>query len=230
MNKLYTLLLSLSIFVLPSLSTAQLQVDRAILNFKAGERPVQNVLLSNSGGSPFGITVVVKEMINPGSPEEEGIETKNLIVSPKRFTIKNGTQRTIRLLLKKPPTENEHVYRVQFLPRFEGFDDDEAKNGGKSTQLKVITTVGLLILVDPLKREEKLVWNRAGNSIAFKNEGNSYVYLDQGKSCRSSTEDCDPLPVNRVYAGNDWTVSAPAGTTVLYRKTTSNGTENIVVE
>jgi P pilus assembly chaperone PapD len=157
------------------------------------------------------------------------VSTKDLIVSPRRFSIQGKGQRTIRVLLKKPLGQDEQVYRVKLTPKFQGFPGENQSSAEKKTQLRIITTVGLLILADPLEAKPELVWERKGDNIIIKNQGNSNIYLDQGESC-SSAGACKPLPANRLYAGNTWTVTAPEGQKVSFQSKSSTGYEKIAIE
>ena len=110
-----TLLLISSLLVMTlgisSEAIAQISVDRVYIRFTPDARPVQNVILRNNGKEPAYINVVTDEMINPGEKNEERVPTTKLLVSPKRFSLDPGGQRTVRLLLKEKFGENEQVYR-----------------------------------------------------------------------------------------------------------------------
>jgi len=212
-------------------AAAQITVDKVILNFKPGERPVQNVVVRNTGKTPMGIEVIPDVMVDPGTANEKRVPTKDLIVSPKRFSIKAEGQRTIRVLLKKRLGEMEQVYRVKLAPKPQGFEHDpSAPSGKKSTEVRIITTVGLLVFGEPIKASPNLTWERSGNQITFKNSGNINIYLDKGQQCIAEGSDCEALPAKRMYPGNTWQVAAKKGKKVFFRKKLKEEFENILIE
>ena len=224
------ILLLTFLFLLVPQAKAQISVDRAILRFPTGSRPVQNVIVRNGGEEDMGIEVVPEVVENPGSPEEKRVKTKDLIISPKRFSIKGKGQRTIRLLVKKPFTDQEQIYRVRLLPQPRGFGD-EASGKVKATKLRVVTTVGLLVLVDPKKVQPELEWDLGDKKLTFKNKGNTNIFLDEGRACKSEGASCEELPATRLYPNTDWNVKLPEGKKfVTYRKKVAGEFESFVVQ
>jgi len=215
---------------LGSQAESQLLVDRVILALKTGQRPIENVVIRNSGDQTLFVSVTPDVMIHPGLPDERREETGDLIVSPKRFSLDPGGQRTVRVLLKKPLGGAEQVYRVKFVPEDRGFGKDvPAISSGKQTTLKVLTGIGILILVEPTEPSPKLKWKRDGDTLTFTNEGNVNIFLSEGRACRASGEDCSVLAVDRLYPGNTLKVKAPADTVVAYRQEIRGEFQELVI-
>lgn len=226
--------ISAAVFVLlllPLAAAAQISVDRVIVNFKKGELPVRNVVVTNGGKEPLYVTAVSDVMVKPGTAEEARQPTEDLVVSPKRFSVEPGGQRTVRLLLKRKLGDEEQVYRVKFLPQGSEFDAQEMADSGKGrkTQLKVLFSVGMLIFAEPLEIQPKLEWKREGNEVVFRNTGNVNVMLEDVKLCKSADAECSEHPSNRLYPGNEWKVQAPSALHVQMRKQVGDAYESLVI-
>lgn len=209
---------------------AQVSVDRAIIYFHAGDRPIENIVVRNSGEETLSITANPDLMVNPGSPTERREASEELLVSPKRFALEPGGQRTVRLLLKKPYSDLEQVYRVTFVPESRGFGkEEESIAAGKKTMLKVLTGMGILILVEPKVPESKLEWSRKQGKFAISNTGNINIFLSDGKACQNEGENCQSLPVSRLYPGNTIEASVPDDRTIRYRKEVRQQFEEVVI-
>ncbi|NDC38471.1 MAG: molecular chaperone [Proteobacteria bacterium] len=194
----------------PAPTAAQITVDNVIVHLGVAERPVHNVLVGNSSNQPSYVKVEIEAMKAPGQ-SDEFIPTQDLLVSPKTFSVEGNGQRTVRLLLKTPPTDRERVFRVSFIPQDKGFGGEEVRHSqdGVTTVIKVMTGVGMLVFADPAKPVEELRWERVGKSITLVNSGNVNVYLGDGESC-SPDKNCSKLPSKRLYqAGKHEVTSAP---------------------
>jgi P pilus assembly chaperone PapD len=191
---------------------------------------MQNVVVTNGGSDALGIEVQPEAVARPGFADERREATGALIVSPKRFSIDAGGQRTVRLLLREPPKDQEAVYRIKLLPQPKDFGaQGGAGQGEKRTMLRVITTVGLLVFAEPPLSRDAFSWKWEGGALVFRNEGNANVYLENGTACRAPEQGCEELPANRLYPGNSWTVHVPRGKLVVYTKRTPRGFENISI-
>ena len=215
----------------PMTAEAQISVDNVIMTFSRKERPVRNVVVRNSGDAAVYITVQPDVMIRPGFEDEERVETGDLIASPKRFSLAAGGERTVRLLVKKPPQDEEQVYRVKFLPQAKEFGEELVREKGKTkTMLKVIFSVGILVFVEPKELKPHLKWERNGSTVTFQNAGNVNIFLDEGKYCSDDGEDsCESLPGTRLYPGNIWSVTIPGPKAATYRKKAGGEFETIVI-
>jgi P pilus assembly chaperone PapD len=174
---------------------------------------VHNVIVGNSSKNPAYVKVETVAVQEP-EKSEKVVPTSELLASPKTFSIEPNGQRTVRLLLKSPPTDKERVFRVSFIPQDRGFGEEVVQNqDGVKTVIKVLTGMGILIFADPLKPVENLSWERVGNKIIFTNTGNVNMYLGDGQSC-SQAGVCSKLPSKRLYATNQFEVISPLENTV----------------
>lgn len=216
-------------------SFAQISVDQVIITFEPGQNPVRNVVVQNSGADTLGVEINPEEVIRAGFKDEHKVATKDLIVSPKRISLPPGSQRTIRLLLKSLPETEEKVFRIALLPKLEGFTPEEQSTSSKKTEIKVITTVGLLVFAVPQKPNPQLVWKKESNKIIFNNTGNTNFYLEQENNCESTPgkeeQKCSSTTkATRLYPGNTWTVDAPKNQKATFRKQSFSGYETIEVK
>src|SRR5262245_50938369 len=112
-----TFLLSFLALLLPGVGPraahAQITVDRVIVLFKNSQRPIDNIVVKNTGDKALYVTVEPDVMVNPGDKDESRVHTTDLLVSPKRFSLDPNGERSVRLLLKKPHGDEEQVYRVK---------------------------------------------------------------------------------------------------------------------
>ena len=224
----FLITLIITVVALPAL--AQVSVDRAIVNFRRGDRPYHNVVVSNSGTEALYVTVVADEMIRAGFDDEKRGATESLLATPKRFSIQPQEQRTIRLVLKKPLQENEQVFRVKLLPQAKEFESEGVKKPGeKKTSLKVLFSVGLLVLAEPAKVNAKLSWERSGNQVKLLNEGNVNILFEEVRHCAAEEQDCRTLPAVRLYPQNTISFPVDAKRTLFIRKQVGEEYESLVI-
>jgi P pilus assembly chaperone PapD len=200
---------------LPTQAKCQITVDNVIVHLGVSERPVHNVIVGNSSNAAAYVKVDVEAVKEPGNSEET-IPTSDLIASPKTFSIEPNGQRTVRLLLKTPPTNRERVFRVSFIPQDRGFGEEVRQSqGGVTTVIKVLTGMGILVFADPASPKEELRWERAGDKITLSNSGNVNMYLGDGESCTPSKV-CSKLPSKRIYEAHRLEITSPPENTVTY--------------
>lgn len=215
------LLLSLFIFIalLGSTCQAQISVNDVIVQFKAGQRPVQNLIIKNASPEVFYVTATAEEIQDPGEDKSALLPTEDLLISPKRFSVDGKNERVVRLLSKNQSESKERVYRVTFTPQDKEFGEvTSSKIQERNTQLKILTGMGILVFIDPSVPNPELKWNRFEDSIVFENTGNQHVRLMQGKACDSENVGCIDLPTRRVYGGRQFTVKVAAGKTIFYTR------------
>jgi len=201
-------------------SSAQVTVNTAIVHFKFGQRPVINVEVGNSSEHTAYVVVQVMAVPNPALDSSMTVETEELLVSPRNFSIEPNGQRTVRLLLRKPPGDEEMVYRVSFIPQDRGFGDEVERDlgGGATAVIRILSGMGILVFADPVDPKSKLEWTRSGDLLTFVNSGNVHVFLGDGESCQGERggESCEKLPSKRLYAGQSFEVSIPQSRTAFY--------------
>lgn len=229
---LVTLMIGICGTALLPAANAQISVDQVIFHFKKGERPFKNLVVRNTSNEQVFINVVAETVIRPGFPDERREATSALVVSPKRFPVAAQGQRTVRLVLEGEPGEVEQVYRVKFLPQGDEFGDGPSSKTkeGKQAVLKVMFSVGILVLADPAEPQGKITSRREADKLVLRNEGNTNVFLDEGKVCERGTQNCTDLPSNRLYGGNEWTLTVPANRSVIFRQQIGDNFDNLVIE
>lgn len=209
---------------------AQISVDKAIVSFAKGKGDILNATVQNGGTDAVWIEGVVDAIERPGYSDEQRVPTEDLIISPKRFSIEGGGQRTVRLLLKKPLGDTEQVYRIKFMPQTREFDTEELKKGGgRTTQLKVIFTVGMLVFGEPLEPRPDLKWERFPDRVVFRNDGNVNILFDDIQVCKAENSGCRKVPGNRLYPGNVWETEAASGEVLQLRKQVGSSFEDLII-
>lgn len=213
------LFLSIVIPFFISTAQAQISVNDVIVQFKAGERPVQNIIVKNSSPEVFYVTATSEEIQDPGEEKSPLLPSEDLIVSPKRFSVDGKNERVVRLLSRNQSENKERVYRVTFTPQDQDFGQvTESNMQERRTQLKILTGMGILVFIDPIVPNPDLKWVRKDDSIVFENVGNQHVRLMQGRACDSENVGCTDLPTRRVYGGRQFEVKVPVGKTVFYTR------------
>ncbi len=224
----------------PTHSSAQITVTDVIYYFRADSRPVHNVTVKNSSNETMYVTVEPSEILRAGFEDEQRLDTKDIIAAPRRFSIPGLGQRTVRLLLRSTSREEEKVYRVKFVPAAQPFDFSENKKHKKQLALQVLTGVGMLIFAEPIDPQVKLIWQRTGNEVHFRNEGSVNVLLTSPRACAATAapgtginedESCSPIAAHlpRLYPGNETILKAPADKTVVLTQHARDEQSKIVI-
>jgi len=216
--KFFKVILILSCILVPR-AEAQISVNDVIVQFKAGERPVQNIVVKNSSPDVFYVTATCEELTEPSEDKSPLVATEDILISPKKFSIDGNSERVIRMLHRKPADDKERVYRVAFVPQEKEFGEAIVRQDrDRRTMLRVITGMGILVFVDPAKPLSDLKWTRDGDTIKFYNAGNQHVRLSDGKACDSEGVGCTDIPTRRVYGGKEYVVSAPKTKTLYFTR------------
>lgn len=223
-------------------ASAQVNVNSVIFTFNPKQRPIQNVIVTNSSNAPVYVSVKTEAMIDYTKEKIQTAPTEDILISPKKFSIEANGQRTVRMLMKSPPTDMERGYRVYFIPQPNEFGTPSVtkSEAGRTTVIKIATGVGILVFVDPISRQDNFSWVRSSGAIDFSNSGNIQVYLGDGKACpnaadlpNSTGEDassvvrdarhpdakgCFNLPSKRIYPGTKFHVAISAQYTARWLK------------
>ena len=212
-------------FLVAASASANMFVDRSIVEFVAGQAPQQDIRVSNRGNDQMYVQVEVLDVIQPGTDEETREAVTNLadmtlLATPKQFVLPPQGERAVRLVALAEPGEVDQVYRVNVTPILPPLADTEA------SVVRVVVSYQLLVLVLPENPREDLVVTRDGKVLKFENRGNSYVLLADGQQC--ITEKCSNLPTTRLYAGNTWEVELESSDVeASYRLTTFAGSRKV---
>ncbi len=220
-------------FVVATSSWAQISVDQAVVVFKRGDQPFRNIVVSNSGAVPLTVVAEPSLIANAGLPNEQRIGTDQLFVTPTRFAVPPRSKLTVRLELRKPASDKEEVFRVKLLPEAEQID--ESKSGPNLTTIKVLFSVGLLILSQPESSQSKLIWDREGDTLTLKNEGNVSILIDDAKSCSLNSRGainesaCTRLEAARLYPGHSIAMTVEPSRVIAIRKLVGEEKENLII-
>lgn len=186
-------------------------VDRVYVAFETGARPVQNVVAKSRHDKPLYITAGAQRVLNPGTARQTIEPTEDLVVSPRRFELEPGGERTLRLLLKKPAASDEVVYRIVLLPQADSFERQiiDVKMNGELRKVDVITGLVMNVVSRPAQPSLKITWKVDGEELIVTNAGNTEVLLESGQFCPEEQEQCYPVPSKRLYAGNSFGLRVP---------------------
>ena len=240
----YKILFLLCCFM-PCIVSAQISVTDVITSFKSGDRPVKNVTVGNSSEELLYVTAEPVEVINPGGGKEERVKAKSLLVSPSRFSVQGKGKRTVRILLRERPKDMEKVYRISYIPQAESHEEVEAKKTDQNSRgisIKVLTGVGMLIFAEPSDLKQSLQYERSGETVTFKNTGNTNVRIRTPYACKvediskvnqsdDESQFCEALPPipMRLYPGMEATAKLPFDKALVFTQDFNEKTERIVV-
>ncbi len=198
---------------------ASMVLSEAILHFEAGKPLRKDIEIENVGGETLYIQVTPTIVNDPGTDQEERVEFKNpreagLLVSPNKIVVPPNSRKLVRFVILKQPKDTDAVYRVTFKPITNKLVSEKDQIG-----VKIVIAYQVLVLVQPPNPKPNLVAKREGNTLHFKNKGNTNILLREGKQCPQDSkneEDCEILRGNRLYAGNEWSVDLPSSLPVEY--------------
>ena len=215
----------LFLFLMTGYASANMFVDRSIVEFVAGQAPQQDIRVSNRGNDQMYVQVEVLDVLQPGTEQEvreavTNLADMTLLATPKQFVLPPQGERAVRLVALAEPADVDQVYRVNVTPILPPLADTE------SSVVRVVVAYQLLVLVLPENPREDLVVSKEGNTLKFENRGNSYVLLADGQQCVA--EACSNLPTTRLYAGNTWEVELEnSDVEASYRLTTFAGSRTV---
>jgi len=202
---------------------AQVRVASSVVSLEAGDRPVLDVTVLNEFPQAIYVVPEIARIVNPGEKKDKFEPSDDIIVSPKRFSIPAKSERKARLILKKGFGEDERVYRLVFTPAPppEDLELEEAKGEKIRPFVRVITTIGLLVFVEPKVPAPNFDWTVEGKKVIFRNTGNIHIKLDEVLFCYSKEKpDCRKSEGKRIYPGQTFEVSGnPQDAILKFRKT-----------
>ncbi len=198
-------------------TSATMLVSNSIIHFGPDQPSREDVEIENPTDEPMYIKIAPSVVHNPGTDAETRELITNpkeagLLVSPNKLVIPPGGRKLVRFVNLRPHADEEHVYRVAITPVV-----NEVK--ANATGVKILIGYEVLVLTQPVNAQPGLIGERAGNTLSFRNEGNTNVLLREGYQCPFETDDkeqCEPLTGKRIYPGNNWSVSLPLDKPVEY--------------
>ena len=195
--------------LISNVASAQLAIDRIIVDFSPNTPPREDVRLVNtSDEETIYVQSSVVEVINPGQEDEQRVSPADLsdlglLVSPERLVLPPGAQQLVRLVSLDPSREQERIFRVDFSPVTGEVEAEE-------TFVKLMVGYEALVIVRPDSPNPDIVSNREGNILSLKNKGNTNVFVDHINYCESDDEEsCETISGNRLYADGAWDIELP---------------------
>jgi len=217
---------------LPVSAEVSFSLDTMHVWFEPSQRPVKDIVVKNQSKQPLYFTSISYKVQNPGKDESAQVETQDLLVSPKRFSLSSLEERTIRIIHSPEHAKDEKVYRVHFLATGQPFEDLEVVDPVTSSHKRpnLVTGIALLATVDPLTPKPELSWERLEHGVEIINRGNLQFLIDNGKVCSRESHVCREIPSKRIYAGNSWTVPLNRSERFEFIKQSGSRFERFVIE
>jgi Mat/Ecp fimbriae periplasmic chaperone len=206
---------------------AAMIVQQSILYFQPGDPSRQDVKITNPDAEPIYIQVEIREVINPGMPNEEiklvtNPKDAGFLVTPNRLAIQPGSQQSIRLLNMKGLTDSERVFRVALKPVAADVEATE-------TGVKILIGYELLVFIHPIAPKINISHMREGNKLILENIGNVNVLLSKGTQCKDDKNtECTELTPQRLYPGSKRIIDLQYTTPVNFVLTSGMSNQAVV--
>jgi len=187
---------------------ADMVLSNVILDFDAGSQLRRDVEIKNTGKETLYISVKVFKIIAPHRAKPKRRELRNprsagLLVSPKRLKLLPGQRKLLRIVVRKPATRKDHIYRVTFKPKIGKVKSNQP------IAVKILIAYDMLVIVRPPNAEPKLRVKHSGRTLTFYNAGNTNVLIRKLKQCNRNKTNCIELAGNRLYVRERWQVQLP---------------------
>lgn len=183
---------------------SQVAPDGVQRYFRAGERPIQNVKVSNKyPDKDFNINVKIERDLNKNTPDQRTEATSDFLMAPNQFPLRAKENRLVRLVYTKPLDNEEKVYRIGFYPTPVKIEANEVTDR-IVLGMDLLQSSGMLILVSPKNPAPKFKWERDDTGITIINEGNvSLDFMRMREHCPNGKKDpnCQMISPGRVYPG-----------------------------
>ncbi len=196
---------------------ASMVLSNVIVHFEPGEPTRQDIEIENVGDETMYVEVRPHLVANPGTDSESRTfiadpREAGLLVTPNRLVLPPHGRKLLRFVDLKPGSDSERVYRVAVTPVV-------GKLNAEQSGLKILVGYEVLVLAQPNAPVHRLVGERIGQTLRFRNDGNANVLLREGRQCPSDDtppERCAVLGAKRLYPGNAWSVELPYDRPVEY--------------
>lgn len=211
-KKLFCLLLWSGV-LLSANATAQISINRSVIEFAADEK-VQDIEILNTGDFKIYLDMKVAEIINPETEtpirqELTDPRTAAVLVSPAQVLIPPGQRKRVRIIMRQAATDKDKVYRMAVKPYTGKLKISSNDSDKKSSAIKVLVGYDLLLLSRPEKKDSTIEVTRTDSNIQFINRGNTNVLLRKIVQCDSADTECLDLQPNRLYAGEKYSIELP---------------------
>ncbi len=222
------LVFSLSAFAL-SPASAGIYLDKIVVEFDPDGLPREDIVVFNDDTNDNAyIDITIHEVINPGLPNEERIlvenpQDANLLITPAKMVVAPGSKSQVRLVSLNQDSPVDQIFRVTFTPVLAPFADE-------GSAVRIVVAYQALVIVPPKNAEAKLSYEKGDGVLTFRNDGNSYIKLENGQICGQLLSSCVDLMATRLYAGNVWSVELPFDGQVTYRAVNDSGVRSLVID
>lgn len=211
-KKLFWLLLCTGV-LLSGNATAQISINRSVIEFAAGEK-VQDIEILNTGAFKIYLDIKVAEILNPETENPQRNEltdprTAPVLVSPAQVLVPPGQRKRVRIIMRKAATDKDKVYRMAVKPYTGKLKINSTDNDKKSSAIKVLVGYDLLLLSRPTTKDSTIEVIRTDTRIQFINRGNTNVLLRKIVQCDRAEIECLDLQPNRLYAGERYAIDLP---------------------
>ncbi|MXO94806.1 fimbria/pilus periplasmic chaperone [Erythrobacter aquimaris] len=205
--------------------SANLVLDKVIIDFRSGDTTRGDIELLNDGGERLYVAIEPFEILHSGTDREERValdlsEDADLFVSPRRLILEPGERRQLRIALLGQRPAVERVFRVRVRPVVGQVTSEE-------DGLKLLVGYDTLVLVRPERTSGSVEIVKDESSITLVNRSNSSFEYFKGRACQINTENCDDLPPNRLHPGERWTINNVDGKSIEYTRSASGRLETL---
>ena len=219
--KLCLSFLAISIFLSSNTLSADMLLNKGILNFYAGGVIRDDIEITNDGEEPLYLSITTFKINNPENSKPERIEmtdprTSELLASPNKMIVSAGQKKILRIIVREAPGTVDQVYRIKIMPY-----SPPIKTGDKSKKqvgVKVLLGYELLAFLRPPNHQAKLKVKQEGKTLKVTNEGNTNTILRNIKQCQDK-DHCQEIKGKRLYAGQSIDLKLPQaeGKIIIYK-------------
>lgn len=224
--KAIALLIAISISMLTSRATAEIVLDRLVVELQPGQAGKQDVVIWNDAPDRAYVEIKPSRIVGPGSVSQERVNYPDprdleLLVSPRRLILEPGQQKFMRIADLGKDDSEERVYRVTVEPVVDESDPNEG--------LRMLVGYDMLVLVRPKTPTFQISASRSGTKLVVRNLGNASVELLNIRQCATKFE-CNDSPGGRIYAGIERTFDVALDRSAELSFSTALGEKSVLVE
>lgn len=217
MLKILPLALMLSLAYAMPAAASDISVGPLIVDFAPGAQ-FQDINVSNTGKDKAYVKVVVQKLTNPGqgknvlTPDTGNPATFGIAVTPQKFALPINQNRTIRVINFNKNLTQDAVYIATISPVASLVAGTATTADGQTASMGMQITVSykVKIFIRPSNPLVDLKIVRNGKTAVITNHGNTNALLTGFEQCAADGSNCTDLNmINRLYAGNSWTITLP---------------------
>ena len=200
---------------------AQISVSRSIIEL-SNEARIQDVEIRNDDEQRFYLDLAVAEIVDPGGAGQKRVEledprTAAVLVSPRQLLMSPGARKRVRVILRADIADSDRVFRLRVQPHTGKASYAGGSAGGnKTSAIRVLLGYDLLLLARPSTLNPDVRATRDGDTMEFRNAGNTNVLLRRIVQCEGEVDPdeaadgtCVELAPARLYSGQTYRLSLP---------------------